>query len=205
MLCKISIKKTQTLEPTHWGTFLRNFSWIDSVVSEEKIFEKLRKKLTSDDGRTDGRRRTQSDDKSSHCLRQGELKKEPMDIRKKRSNNKKHIRNENVEDIKAKTVLSTVIWKIFATVSFLAPLAEGNVSFCHHFASVVVRRPSVVHPTLTFSKIFSSETTERIQLKFLRNVPQCVGSKVCVFLINILHNIAAGTKKRTLGKNHVFF
>ena len=76
MLCNISIKKTKTLEPTHWGTFLRNFSRIRSVVSEEKIFEKLRKKLTTDDRRrtTDGRRRTQSDDKSLHCLRQGELK-----------------------------------------------------------------------------------------------------------------------------------
>ena len=73
-------------------------------------------------------------------------------------------------------------------LAFLAHLTEGNVSFCHHFASVV-------RPTLTFSKkIFSFETTERIELKFLRNVPQCVGSKVFVFLINILHNIAAVTK-----------
>ena len=83
---------------------------------------------------------------------------------------------------------------------FLAHLAEGNVSFCHHFASVVrrlssVRRPSDVSFFLNFSKIFFSETTEWILLKFLRNVPQCVGSKVCVFLIDILHNIAAVTKK----------
>ena len=28
--------------------------------------------------------------------------------------------------------------------TFLAHLAEGNVSFCHHFASVVVCRPSSV-------------------------------------------------------------
>ena len=39
----------------------------------------------------------------------------------------------------------------------------------------------------------------------LINYKVCVfGSKVCVFLINILHNIAAVTKNRTLGKNHVF-
>ena len=74
------------------------------------------------------------------------------------------------------------------------------------WAFVITLRPSssFVRPTLTFSKIFSSETTERIQLKFLRNVPQCVGSKVCVFLINILHNIVAVTKNRTMGKNYVF-
>ena len=53
-LCKISIKKTHTLEPTHWETFLTNFSIIRSVVIREEDFWK---KLMSD------RRRTTTDAK----------------------------------------------------------------------------------------------------------------------------------------------
>ena len=64
---------------------MQSFSSIHAVVSEEKIFEKVYgRRRTTDDGRRttddgrrttdDRRRRTQSDDKSSHCLRQGELK-----------------------------------------------------------------------------------------------------------------------------------
>ena len=34
---------------------------------------------------------------------------------------------------------------IFKNYPFLAHFAEGNVSFCHHFASVVVCRPSDVN------------------------------------------------------------
>ena len=49
---------------------MQSFSSIHAVVSEEKIFEKVYGRRTTDAGR----RRTQSDDKSSHCLRQGELK-----------------------------------------------------------------------------------------------------------------------------------
>ena len=59
---------------------MQSFSSIYAVVSEEKIFEKVYGRRTTDDGRRttdddDGRRRTPSDDKSSHCLRQGELKR----------------------------------------------------------------------------------------------------------------------------------
>ena len=57
---------------------MQNSSSIHAAVSEEKIFEKVNGRQTTEDGRQttddDGRRRTPSDDKSSHCLRQGELK-----------------------------------------------------------------------------------------------------------------------------------
>jgi hypothetical protein len=52
---------------------------------------------------------------------------------------------------------------------FLAHLAKGNVSFCHHLASVVHRLPSVVRHLLTFHiLIFSSETAHPIDLKLGR-------------------------------------
>ena len=56
------------------------------------------------------------------------------------------------------------------SVSFLAHLAIGHVSYWHHFASVViVVVVVVVVRLLTFSKIFSSETTEQIFLKLGSN------------------------------------
>jgi hypothetical protein len=47
-----------------------------------------------------------------------------------------------------------IIVNIFSFSSFLAHLAKGNVSFCHHLASVV-RRPLTFHIL-----IFSSETPQ---------------------------------------------
>jgi hypothetical protein len=44
------------------------------------------------------------------------------------------------------------------TLSFLAHLAKGNVSFCHHLASVVC------HP-LTFHILIFSETPQQNELK----------------------------------------
>ena len=115
-------------------------------------------------------------------------------------------------------LLPNVVWqnigKIYNTVfryDFISSPCRRQCELLssRRLSSVVrpssVRRPSDVSFFLNFSKIFFSETTERILLKFLRNVPQCVGSKVCVFLIDILHNIAAVTKNRTMGKNHVFW
>jgi hypothetical protein len=51
---------------------------------------------------------------------------------------------------------------MFVNLSFLAHLAKGNVSFCHHLASVVRR-------LLTFHiLIFSSETPQLNELKLGR-------------------------------------
>jgi hypothetical protein len=49
-------------------------------------------------------------------------------------------------------------------VTFLAQLAKGNVSFCHHLASGV-RRPLTFHIL-----IFSSETTWQIETEHGMNV-----------------------------------
>jgi hypothetical protein len=51
---------------------------------------------------------------------------------------------------------------LFFIISFLAHLAKGNVSFCHHMASVIRR-------LLTFHiLIFSSETPQPNELKLGR-------------------------------------
>jgi hypothetical protein len=50
---------------------------------------------------------------------------------------------------------------------FLAHLAKGNVSFCHHLASVV-RRPLSFHIL-----IFSSETAQPNEVKFGRKPKDC--------------------------------
>ena len=81
MLCKITIKKNTNFRANTLRNIPEKFQQnLFSTFREEDFF----KKLTSDgrqtddrrttDGRTTDGRRTQSDDKSSHCLRQGELK-----------------------------------------------------------------------------------------------------------------------------------
>ena len=64
---------------------------------------------------------------------------------------------------------------------FSSPDSKGQVSYCHHFASVV--RLSVHQ---TFSKVFSSETTEPFVAKHCTNDHQDMQIQICDFLLRIV-------------------
>ena len=79
-------------------------------------------------------------------------------------------------------------------IFFLAHLAKGNVSFCHHLVSVVC------HPFTFHIWIFSSETTKPISTKLCWNDPWVAPFQNCVRQHRLVSKMAAITKNRNFFK-----
>jgi hypothetical protein len=74
---------------------------------------------------------------------------------------------------------------IHILIFFLANLAKGNMSFCHHLVSVIC------HPFTFHILIFSSENPQPNELKLDRKHLWKVFSKECTFCYDPLPNMAA--------------
>jgi hypothetical protein len=74
---------------------------------------------------------------------------------------------------------------VFCFLTFLAHLAKGNVSFCHHLASIIS------HPLTFHILMFSSETPQPNELNLGREHLWKVLYKDCSFRPDPLTNMAA--------------
>ena len=79
----------------------------------------------------------------------------------------------------------------FLLKALLAHLAESQVSYCHHLASVVI---VVIN---CFSKLFSSDTSRPIGTNLGMNVPWGILHRTGVGIFDPSKNMAAMTLNRT--------